>query len=271
MVFNIGILGCGAIANILVKNLQNKEIKIKLLFDRHKDRIDNLANSISHKVIKTMNIEDVYNANLDLAVECASQEVIKKFSENLIKSNKNLMILSVGALVDQKLYKSLLNLAKEKSKKIYIPSGAICGIDALKSASLANLDEVILTTSKKPKSIEQTSYLNRKNIDLDKISKRILIFSGPAKDAVVNFPKNTNVSAILSLCGIGVDKTKVNLYADPNIDRNIHEIQIKGEFGKITSKIENVPSPQNPKTSYLAALSAIKKLTEIVESLSIGT
>lgn len=97
------------------------------------------------------------------------------------------------------------------------------------------------------------------------------MYEGPAREAVRKFPANVNVAATLSLAGIGLDKTKVKIVADPEVKNNIHEISVQGDFGELKTRVENVPSPQNPKTSYLAALSAIATLKKITDGVEIGT
>jgi len=130
---------------------------------------------------------------------------------------------------------------------------------------------VTLTTSKPPLALEGAPYIAKKGIDLKRINKPTLIFEGSCRQAIEAFPKNINVSATLSLVGIGIDKTKVCIIADPFLNRNVHHIVVQGNFGKIEIKVSNIPSPTNPKTSYLAALSAIATLKKIVSSLQIGT
>ena len=97
-----------------------------------------------------------------------------------------------------------------------------------------------------------------------------MIFEGSALEAVKAFPANVNVAATLFLAAEG-SEVWVNVVADPGIHVNRHEIEVEGDFGRISTKVENVPSPKNPKTSYLAALSAIATLRSIVEPVKIGT
>ncbi|MBA7660637.1 L-aspartate dehydrogenase [subsurface metagenome] len=176
--------------------------------------------------------------------------------------------MSVGGLLGNE---DLLDLAKKKDCKIYLPSGALAGLDGVKSASVGRIDSITLTTRKPPEGLKGAPYIIRNKIDLDAIIKETVIFEGSANEAVEGFPKNINVSAALSLAGIGAEKTRVRIIADPNLKRNIHEVEVKGEFGRLVSRTENLPSPKNPKTSYLACLSAIATLKGIVSSIKIGT
>ena len=179
--------------------------------------------------------------------------------------------MSTGALLDEDLFSSMLKVAKKNGRKIYVPSGAIVGLDNIKSASLESISEVTLTTRKPPKSLEGAPYIKQKGINLSLLKEPCVLYEGSAKEAVEFFPQNINVAASLSLASIGPERTRVRIIADPNIENIIHEIHVKGEFGEIYTKTINKPSPSNPKTSYIAALSAIATLRKISGNIIIGT
>jgi len=164
-----------------------------------------------------------------------------------------------------------LGLVSVNKCRIYVPSGAISGLDAVKGAMVGTISNATLTTRKSPKQLEGAPYVVKNKIDLKSLDEPSLIFSGSAKEAVSAFPANINVAAALSLAGIGADKTLVQIIADPACKKNIHEIELEGDFGKLIAKTENVPSPRNPKTSYLAALSGVALLQRITSSLVVGT
>lgn len=155
--------------------------------------------------------------------------------------------------------------------KVYIPSGAIAGLDGLKAAALGRIDEVTLTTRKTPENLRDAPYIEKRGVDIGAIEEPTLIYEGPALEACRLFPANVNVAASLSLAGVGPEKTRVRIIADPTLRKNVHEIDVKGEFGCLKVHVENVPSPDNPKTSYLAALSAIATLRKITEDIQVGT
>jgi aspartate dehydrogenase len=123
----------------------------------------------------------------------------------------------------------------------------------------------MLTTTKSPKALAGAPFFETSKIKLDDITKSTVIYEGTAAEAVRAFPANVNVAAVLSLAGIGVDKTKVRIVADPQATTNQHEIAASGSFGEIIITVNNVPSPGNPKTSFLAVLSAIECLRAICE------
>jgi len=176
--------------------------------------------------------------------------------------------MSVGGLLGNE---KLLDSARLKGVKVYIPSGAICGIDGLKAASIGRIDTVVLTTRKPPRGLEGAPYLKEKNIDIGRIKEETVIFEGTASEAMAGFPKNINVSAVLSLAGIGASKTLVRIVTSPDYKGNTHEVEVSGEFGRIITKSENLPSKTNPKTSALAVMSAIAALEGALSSVRIGT
>ena len=166
--------------------------------------------------------------------------------------------MSVGSLSDDKFRNELEKTALEKKCKIYIPSGAVCGIDGILSASIDLIDEVTLVTTKPPSALGK------------KYSKRTVVFKGKARDAVKKFPSNINVAASLSLAGKGFDETKVEIVTDPVVSRNSHKILAHGKFGRLRAEVENMPNPNNPKSSYMASLSAIATLKRIINPIQIG-
>lgn len=166
--------------------------------------------------------------------------------------------MSVGALADGEL----LALLQSSKGRIYIPTGAIAGIDAIRAVRHL-LDAVTLTTTKAPKALAGAPFFETSGIKLDAIEDRTVIYEGSAADAVRKFPANVNVAAVLSLAGIGFEKTRVRIVADPAFTTNQHEITATGSFGTFQFTVNNVPSPGNPKTSYLAVLSAIECLRSI--------
>jgi aspartate dehydrogenase len=176
--------------------------------------------------------------------------------------------MSVGGILGKE---NLFRLARQKNCHLYLPSGALAGLDGVKSAAAGSIDSVTLTTRKPPAGLRGAPYLVREDIDLDSLTEEKVVFEGTAEEAVQGFPRNINVAAALSLAGIGAAKTRVRIVADPKISRNVHEVEVKGEFGRLVSRTENLPSPSNPKTSFLAILSAMATLKAIVSPVRIGT
>jgi len=266
----VGIVGCGAIGNEIAAactNFLKGRVALCALYDIKKEKSSSLARRLGDSSLPVGSLEKLFEKS-DLIIECASAQVAKGIVEKAIEKNKDVMILSVGALIEAR---SLLEKAEKKNVKVYIPSGAICGIDGLKSAKLSRIEKVILTTRKPPRGLRGAPYLEEKNIDLGSIKSETVVFEGTAYDAVRGFPRNINIASLLSIAGIGARDTKVRIVTSPEYTKNVHEVKITGDFGEITVRTENVPSRTNPKTSKLAYLSAIAMLKNITESVRVGT
>lgn len=264
----VGIVGCGVIGSELAQAIDKeiREAQLVALTDIDEKKSKELVNLLKEKP-EILSLDELIKRS-DLIIEAASKDLVPSLARKVIDQGRDIMIMSVGGLLGNE---DLLDLAKKKDCKIYLPSGALAGLDGVKSASVGRIDSITLTTRKPPEGLKGAPYIIRNKIDLDAIIKETVIFEGSANEAVEGFPKNINVSAALSLAGIGAEKTRVRIIADPNLKRNIHEVEVKGEFGRLVSRTENLPSPKNPKTSYLACLSAIATLKGIVSSIKIGT
>lgn len=252
---NVGIIGCGAIANIIVNNIvhENNGINIKYFFDNDIERAQNLAAIADGVAI--LNFEDMLS-NVDLVLECASPDSVKEYAPITLEHGIDMIIMSIGAMMDKDFYSLVSKIAKENNARIHLPSGAVVGLDGIKAVADFNLEEVKLVTRKSPKSLG-------KDINTEEI-----LFEGKASDAVKEFPLNINVAATISLaCNMDID---VKIIVDPTVDRNVHEITVKGDFGEFKTTTMNYPCTTNPKTSMLAALSAIKLLKSFNETITVG-
>ena len=267
----IGVIGCGVIGTEICRVIDAGLINARLaaIYDRSKEHCERLLGSLKHKP-EILPPGELMSGS-DLVIECASTAAVREFGPAVLERGKDLMVMSVGAFAQTDLLKKCINTAASRNCRIYIPSGAIAGIDGLKSASIARVKKVVLTTTKNPQGLKGAPYIIKNNIDMDSFHEKTLLFEGNAQEAIEAFPANVNVAVSLSLAGIGTQDTRVRVFADPDASRNIHEIAVEGDFGKFTCLVENVPSPDNPRTSYLAALSAIATLKKITEPLQIGT
>lgn len=273
MLKKIGLLGCGAIGTQIALAIDSGKIPAELthVYDFDNSRAEKLVSRLAKKPIIVANPHLLSSNNVDIVVEAASQEAVKNHALSILQNRKDLMIMSVGALLDESVFEILFDACKEFKKKIYLPSGAIAGLDAIKSAK-DELESVTLTTTKNPKALAGAKFFEEKKLDVNSITQKTTIFEGPAKEAVTLFPANINVAALLSLAGLGSTKTLVKIVADPGTDKNTHQIDAKGKSGKITIQVENVPDPTNPKTSRLAILSAIECLRmACTDDIKIGT
>lgn len=265
----VGIIGCGSIGTLLARHAdKQKDIKLLHLFDEDRKKARGLARKLRNKTTVVKGPREMEDC--DLVIEAASQDAVREHALDILDSS-DLMMMSVGALADETLLSSLRKKADEKGRKIHIPSGAVAGLDGIKSAAMGDIESVTLTTRKPPGGLKGAPGIAKLDVGLGGIRKPTVVFEGTADDAARLFPRNINVAAAISLAGIGAGKTMVRIIADPFAERNVHEIVVGGSFGRIVSRTENVPSKKNPKTSHLAALSAIATLDGITKSLKVGT
>lgn len=269
----IGLLGCGAIGTQIALAIDSGKIPAQLtqIYDQSKESSAKLVSKLKNKPTIVENSHLLSLGTVDLVVEAASQQAVKDVALSILQNKKDIMIMSVGALLDESIFEVLTEACNEFKKQILLPSGAIAGLDAIKSVK-DELDSLILVTTKHPKSLKGAKFFETSKINLDSVKKQTMIFEGNAADAVKLFPANINVAALLSLTGLGSKDTQVRIVADPNTDKNTHNILANGKFGKISITVENVPDPNNPKTSRLAILSAIQTLRQYcIDGISIGT
>lgn len=254
-------IGCGNIGTILARAVKDGRLGVEIgaIFDLRKANSEKLARIIGSPHVCKGNFGDFVSTDLDLVVEAASISAVRDYGRAVLSKGKDLLVLSVGALLDDGLREAMLEAARESGCRIIVPSGAVGGLDLLKSASVGEIRELVLTTTKNPASLDEVRDLDR----------RTVVFEGNADEAIEQFPKNINVAAAISLASGA--KLRVRIVADPRVSTNTHEIKAKGAFGEMVLRVSNVPSPDNPKTSYLAALSVIRTIEGLGEALVIGT
>ena len=216
----------------------------------------------------TTNEDVFFNQNLDIIIEAAGHQALQLYGEKALSIGCDLVILSVGALADKDFYETLQAAAKKYKTQMIIPSAAIAGLDRIAAGVLGEIDEITLITRKPPKSWYGT--IAEEKVNLETIKEPYCIFEGNARNAAKLFPQNVNVSAALSLAGIGFEETKVQVYVDPTIQMNTHTIVAKGYFGQMETTIQNNPFKENPKSSPIVAMSVAKVLQNRTTSVVIG-
>ncbi len=246
----IGLIGFGSIGSFLAKNLGKEIVWVA-------DSDPSAAGRMKAAGLKCKYCASIPKkcGGANLVVEAASQQAVPLLLECL--RHCDVMVMSVGAFADDRLLGRVRRAAEKYGRKIYLPSGAIGGTDAI-SAVGKGATSVLLETIKPPAS------LGRRD------KERAVIFEGSAREACRLYPKNVNVSATLSLAGIGFDKTRVRIVSDPAVAKNTHRITVESNAGRMVLEFENVPSAENPKTSALAALSALRRIRKIKGALQIG-
>lgn len=249
----IGLLGCGNVGHIIAK--RHVDVTITAVYDVVFDRAVEISRICGAKAYQ--HFDEFLQADMDLVVEAASVLAVRNYGEPILARGHDLVVLSVGALADDEFRTGLEETAARSGSRVYIPSGAIIGLDNLKIGQITPIHKLLLRTTKNPRSL---------GIEAD---RRMLVFKGRANDCIKQFPKNINVAVALELAA--GREADVELWVDPSIERNVHEVFAEGDFGEIRIKVSNTPSPDNPATSYLAALSVLTLLRNIDRPIVIGT
>ena len=205
----------------------------------------------------------------DLVVECAPAEHLRDIAEPTLANRRTLVTLSCGALLDNF---DLVELARRNGGRILVPTGALLALDAVQAAALGGgISRVQMITRKPPGGLEGAPYLVENQIRVAGLTAAKLVFSGTAREAARGFPANVNVAAALAMAGLGPDRTMIDIWADPAVDRNTHRIEVEADSARFSMRIENVPSLENPKTGRLTPLSVIALLKKLTSPLAIGT
>jgi aspartate dehydrogenase len=207
-------------------------------------------------------------SDLDIIIECAPASLLRDIAEPALTAGRTLVTLSCGALLDNF---DLVDLAKRHGGRILVPTGALLGLDAVQAAAEGRIARVHMITRKPPEGLEGAPYLVERGVSVLGIRERQRVFNGSAREAARGFPANVNVAAALALAGIGPDRTTIEIWADPAVDRNIHHIEVEADTVRLRLEIENVPSAANPKTGRLTPLSVVALLRKLGSPLAIGT
>ncbi len=207
----------------------------------------------------------------EVVLEAASHAAVREHLVPLLKAGVHTVVLSAGALVDDALRLAAERAAAASGALLYVPSGGIGGLDALKAACAAGVDEVSIEVAKPPAAWKGITFVQAQHLDLDRLAGRHTLFTGPAREGVPHFPQNVNIAAVLSLAGVGLDRTRLVVVADPALECNTHTIRVSGPTGRFSIVMENVSSPENPKTSWLACYSALAALQVLQSRVRYGT
>jgi aspartate dehydrogenase len=269
----VGILGGGVIARLFLEHARSGEMgdsQIVALAGRGENsRAKALAREFGVPFV--VGADKLIAARPDVVLEAASHDAVREHAETLLSSGVAVIVLSGGALCDDDLRARLERASAKHRALLYIPSGGIGGLDALKAACAAGVDEVSIAVTKPPAAWKGIAYVERMNIDLDRLAGPVTLFEGTAREGVPHFPANVNIAAVLSLAGVGFDRTRLKVVADPALRFNTHFITIKGKTGTITLHFESVPSPDNPKTAMLACYSALAAFRQFSSPVRYGT
>lgn len=268
-VLKVGIIGYGTIGQDVAKVIEEGragDVKLSAILVRNPDKLKQNSDTFNFKI--TNDSDEFFQLGLDLIIEAGGHGVVQQYGEQALRSGSDLIVVSMGAFSDRELFERIKRTARETGRRIILPSAAIAGLDRIAAAVQGPTDEIKLVSRKPPKAWYGT--IAEEKVDLETISEPYCIFEGTARESARLFPESVNVSAALSLAGVGFEQTKVQVYVDPTITQNTHEISAKGHFGSCRIEVCNTPSPNNPKTGYIVAMSIIKVLKQQTEPLVVG-
>lgn len=267
MPINIAIAGLGTVGRVLARKLADGMPGLALTAvaarDRAKAEAWLAAQNINCPVVEL----SAFPAHADLAVECAPPEIIEDICRPMLSAGKKVMVLSAGALLPRP---ELIELARANGGQIIVPTGALLALDAVTAAAEGQIHSVKMITRKPPKGLAGARYLVANNINVDGLKEPKRVFAGTAREAAAGFPENVNVVAALALAGVGPDRTLIEIWADPSLARNCHNIEVEADSARFSFSIENVPS-ENPKTGRITALSVVAALRKMAAPLRVGT
>ena len=240
----VGLIGCGAIGALIAEAVERRLVLCDelILYDYDLEKATLLKSALHFPTTVVLNLDEMLKLQPTVIVEAASQQAAREYVPRIVKNGIDLIVMSTGALLQ----------LPPQGGRVHVPSGAIGGLDALSGAALAGIDEVVLTSRKNPRALEMDNH------------EAQLVYEGYAEEAALRFPREMNVAATLALT-VKPARVKVRVISDPAVMRNTHEISVKWRFGEMQLRFANDPHPENPRTSALAAWSAIRLLQELLE------
>lgn len=258
----IGIIGEGAIGRYVANILGERGLGPSIILTRSGRQHNPSQESIPY----VSSVQDLPE-NISLMVDCAGHAALAEHGPAILERGTSLITVSIGALADQKLADDLDRAARQGGAQLHLASGAIGALDSLQAAKVGGLSDVTYVGRKPPAGWKGSAAED--TLDLDTLKDATIHFEGSAREASQTYPKNANVAAAVALAGAGFDDTNVRLIADPNISANIHEVHATGTFGTFSFRIEGQALPDNPRSSALAAMSAVAAIERKLAPISL--
>jgi aspartate dehydrogenase len=272
----VGIVGCGAIGTALAVALERdyaNVARVVALVDRIPARVRALQSRLRGRP-KASSLPELIRG-CDLVIEAASVDVAAEVARRGLAAHRDVVIMSTGGLL---LHATRWRPAARRSRgRLLLPSGALGGLDGLKALAQGRLRRICLTTSKPPASLASAPLIARRGIRLTGLRRPRVIFDGTPRQAIQGFPQNTNVAATLALAVLSgrpqrpAPPIRIRVVADPRLTRNVHQVDVEGDAGRLSCRMESRPSLENPKTSQVAIQAALATLAQVFEPVRIGT
>jgi aspartate dehydrogenase len=267
MTKTVALAGLGAIGLPLARALDQGVEGLRLIRVVTRDLVKARARLAGFRDPPAL-VDFVNLADADIIVEAVPVALFERVAVAAIEAGRIFVPASVGALLPRM---HLVKRARQTGARIVVPTGALLGLDAVRAAAEGRIDSITLETRKPPSGLIGAPYLLKHGFDMVDVTMPLRVFSGNARDAAAGFPANVNVAAALALAGIGPLRTKVEIWADPGLTRNVHIIRVEAEAARFTMRIENVPSDDNPRTGKITTLSVLACLRGLVSPLKVGS
>lgn len=264
----VGLIGFGAVGRRLAEAIVAGEagrVALVAVLVRTPEKIPTDVRSGVGCLI-TNDAADFLATQIDLVIEVAGHDALKAYAEDVLRQGKDLLLISVGAFADAAFQERVWRTAHDRGRRVYLATGAIAGLDAIASGAVGGLESVTHFVRKPPRGLLSPE----EAAEVERAGQPRELYAGPAREAALRFPESVNVTAAVSLAGIGFDRTLVRVIADPAVDRNVHQVEAEGDFGLLRFEIRNVPSESNPRTGRIVAMSIISTLRQPGLPLSIG-
>ena len=264
----VGVAGLGAIGLAVARRLDDgiPGLRLAAVAGRDLAKTQAAATTLSHapKVVPALALPQ----HAEVVVDCAPSAAFDTIAEATMEASRILLTVNAAALLRRL---ELVQQAQAHGGRIIVASGALLGLDAVVAAAEGRIDSIRMVTRKPPAGLRGAPYLAERGITLENLTAPVKVFEGSAGEGALGFPANVNVAAALSLAGIGPERTRLEIWADPGIDRNIQAYEVEADCARFSVSIENVPSQENPRTGRITALSVIAALRRLVSPLVIGT
>lgn len=216
----------------------------------------------------TADADAFFAASLDVVLECAGHQAVRDHGARVLAGGSDLLVTSAGALTNETLFHALLAAAERGGSRLVLPSAGIGALDILAGAAVGGLDEVVVTVRKDPLSWKGTAAESAH--DLDRLAGPVTLYDGPVREGARRYPQNVNISAAAALAGIGLDRTRLVIVADPGISTHVVEIAARGRFGSFTFREDVIPTESNPKTGRLVAMAVVKTVRQLASRFVVG-
>lgn len=266
----VGIAGVGTVGRVVAKHLRDiPEYELAAVSVGDEARAREYLESIGYPdSLSVVDLEELAD-HVDVVVECTLPALFTRVAGSTVEAGRTLVTINSGALLSSW---DLVDRAKETGGKIVLPSGALLALDAVQAAALGEIYSIHMTTRKPPDSLQKTPLVEEKGLDLEELSEPLLLFEGTVREAIVGFPSNLNVAVALSLAGVGPDKTTIEVWADPALDRNTHRIVVDSDSASLDFSIANIISDNyTSHAGKITALSMVAALQKMVSPLVVGT